>query len=207
MQQLFSNSPVRKLRKGQILIYEGDAVQNIFWLINGYVKVFNILPNGTQRTMIIYAPDDAFPLTSFLSGAGVARYFYECMTDVELNAMPQTTFQEKIKGNLEMGEKLIAYTYALNRQFIDRIETLSAHSARHKVAALLAYLISKTGADSNDTSVRLSIPLTTQDIADMCSLARETASVQLTKLKRDGTISGTRHLIINKAKLKKALPD
>lgn len=202
MERLFKDLPVRKLSKSQIIIYEGDSINNIFWLASGYVKVSNILVDGTQRTIFIYAPGDAFPLTSFLSGAGVARYFYECMSDVEIKVMPQAEFQRLIKGNLAIGEELIAYTYRLNMQFVDRIETLSARSARHKVAALLKYLAERVGAEHGG-KIRLEISLTTQEIANMCGLTRETTSVQLIKLKKAGIIDGRRHLIIDRQKIMK----
>jgi CRP/FNR family cyclic AMP-dependent transcriptional regulator len=205
MEKLFASLPVRKLSKGQILIYEGDPIENIYLLDNGFVKVSNILDNGHQRTIIIYAPGEAFPLTSFLSGFGIARYFYECMTDVEIKIMPQNDMQQQIKGNLEIGEELIAYTYEMSSQFLERIEILSARSAKHKVAALLNYLASKTGGPDRDGHVRLNLPLTSQDIADMCSLTRETASMQLQRMKQDGTVSGLRHLVVDKAKLTKLI--
>jgi CRP/FNR family transcriptional regulator len=202
MENLFIKLPARKFRKGQILIYEGDPVKNIYYLQSGYVKVSNILHNGSQRTIIIYKPGEAFPLTSFLSGEGIARFFYECMTDVEVRTRPQSDFQEMIKGNLEIGEELIAYTNMLSEQFIERIETLSAQSSRSKVVSLLGYLAKKSGV-ATDGKIKISIPLTSQEIADMCSLTRETASLQLIKLKREGLLSGRRFLVIDKAKLKK----
>ena len=202
MERLFEDLPVRKLSRGQILIYEGDTVENIFLLVSGYVKVSNILVNGTQRTIFIYTPGDAFPLTSFLTGVGVARYFYECMTDTEVKVMPQQKFQELIKGNMELGEELITYTYNLNLQFADRIEILSAQSAKHKVASLLAFLAAKAGTRKGDTA-ELNIPLTSQNIADMCGLTRETSSMQLIKMKKAGVVSGSRQLSINLPKLRK----
>lgn len=202
MENLFVKLPIRKFRKGQILIYEGDIIRNIYYIESGYVKVSNILHNGSQRTIIIYKPGEAFPLTSFLSGEGVARFFYECMTDVEVRSRPQADFQKLIKGNLEVGEELIVYTNKMSEQYVERIETLSAQSARSKVVSLLGYLTKKTGAAS-DGKIKINVPLTTQDIADMCSLTRETASLQLIKLKKEGLLSGRRFLIVDKAKLKK----
>jgi CRP-like cAMP-binding protein len=204
MEKLFADLPVRKLSKGQILIYEGDPVENIFLLVKGYIKVSSIQINGGQRTIFIYTPSDAFPLTSFLSGVGAARYFYECMTETEIKVMPQGDFQKLIKGNLELGEELITYTYKLNMEYVERIEILSAHSARNKVASLLAFVAAKTGTDKQGM-VRINLPLTSQNIADMCNLTRETASLQLLKLKKDGLVSGSRLLTIDKTKLQKLL--
>jgi len=204
MEEIFEDLASRQLNKGQILIYEGDAIRNIYLIISGFVKVSSIHINGTQRTIIVYAPGDLFPLVSFLSGQGVARYFYECMSDVELKIMPHQDFQKKIMGDLELGEELITYSYAMSNQFIERIEILSAQSARQKVAALLNYLAGKTGEESNGKT-RLNLSLTSQDIADMCGLTRETASVQLQKLKKDGLVSGRRNLTIDNKKLAKLI--
>jgi len=204
MEKLFKDLPARQLSRGQILIYEGDPVDNIYFLVSGYVKVSNLLVDGTSRTIFVYVPGDAFPLTSYLSGVGIARYFYECMTETEVKVMPQKKFQALIKGNLELGEQLIAYTYELNQQFTDRIETLTARSARHKVAALLAYLAGRAGSQQQDRT-RLNIPLTSQNIADMCNLTRETASLQMVHLRKEGVVQGSRHLTIDGQRLQKIL--
>jgi CRP/FNR family transcriptional regulator len=206
VEAIFKDLPNRKLNRGQILIYEGDVIDNIYLLISGYVKVSNIHSSGAQRTIIVYAPQESFPLTSFLSGRGIARYFYECMTDVELKVMPQKDFQERIKGDLELGEELISYASRMSEQFVERIETLSAQSARQKVAALLKYLADKTGQVQNGKT-RLNLPLTSQEIADMCGLTRETASMQLQRLKKEGVVSGRRNLTIDDTKLAKLMAD
>ena len=86
-------------------------------------------------------------------------------------------------------------------QFIQRIDVLSVNNARRKIIALLAYLIQK--ASSDDEHTRLNIPLTTQDIANMSGLTRETASIQLTKLRKAGVVSGSKHLVINTTRLNK----
>jgi CRP/FNR family transcriptional regulator len=202
MEQLFEGMPTRQYRKGQILIYEGDPVEYIYLLESGYVKVSNLVSNEIQRTIIIYTPGEAFPLTSFLSGEGVARYFYECMTDVKLRSKPQADFQKMIKGNLELGEELIAYTYKMSQQFVERIETLSATSSKLKIVSLLNYLAKKTGKQSKG-QIKINIPLTTQEIADMCGLTRETTNLQLIKLRKEGVVIGRQILTLDKDKLKK----
>jgi len=183
-----------------MLIYEGDTIESIYYLVSGYVKVSNISDSGVQQTIIIYKAGDTFPLVGFLSGGGVARYFYECLTVIEIKSRPQAEFQKLIKGNLELGEELIAYTYNTSLQFMERIETLSASSARAKVISLLRYLSNKTG-DEQGNKIVLGVPLTSREIAEMCGLTRETASLHLVKLRSEGVLSGRRYLSIDKQKL------
>jgi CRP/FNR family transcriptional regulator len=201
---LFESSPLRASTKGQILIYEGDPIRKLYYIITGYVKVYNILDNGSESIIFVYGPGDIFPFTSYLSGSGAARYFYECMTDIKFKSIMPKEFELKVKDNIKAGEALINYTSAVGEQFIQRIDVLSVNSAQRKVIALLAFLIDKTG--SKDEYARLDIPLTTQDIADMCGLTRETTSLQLGELRKKGILSGSRNLIINSTKLSKIKP-
>jgi len=192
---IFENAATRKLPKSKILIYEGDPVNKLYYIQEGYVKVYNILDSGSEHIIFVYGPGDIYPFTSYLSGSGTARYFYECMTDTKLKVLTIRDFEERIHGNIQAGEALISYTSNVGLQFIQRIDVLSVNDARRKVIALLAFLIHKTG--SQDEHPRLDIPLTTQDIADMCGLTRETTSLQMVRLRKDGIVSGSRHLIIN----------
>ena len=201
MEDIFREARQRRLSKGQILIYEGDPISNLFRIMEGYVKVYNIQSDGSTRIIFIYGPDDMFPMTSFLSGAGIGRYFYECMTDVQLKIMPQEKFQQALRDRIEIGEALIGYAIDINNQFLGRIEVLSVSSARRKVVALLQYLIERASFSKGNEHSYLKVPLTAQDIADMCGLTRETVSAQMLKLKKDGVISGSKTLTIDNQKL------
>ncbi len=198
---IFEYARAKNLPKGHILIYEGDIVNKFYYVQHGYVKVYNILDSGSEHIIFVYGPGDIFPFTSYLSGSGTARYFYECMDDVKLRIISAKDFEQSVQGNVQVGEALITYTAQIGLQFIQRIDVLSVNNARRKVVALLAFLIHKTG--SLDEHTRLNISLTTQDIADMCGLTRETTSLQLVRLRKAGIISGSRHLVINKTRLSK----
>jgi CRP-like cAMP-binding protein len=126
------------------------------------------------------------------------------MTGAEIKVMPQKRFQEIIKGDLELGEQLISYTYQLNAKFAERIETLTARSARRKIVSLLSFLADRTGT-AESGRVRLNVPLTSQEIADMCSLTRETTSLQMQKLRKERVIRGGRYLSVDIRKLEKIL--
>lgn len=200
--ELLKTAQVRKVPKGQILIYEGDPITNLFRIIDGYVKVYNAQPGNVRRIIFIYVPGDMFPLTTFLSGIGVGRYFYECMTPCQLAIMPQDKFQASIRGNIAAGEELINHTMEIGQQFMERISALSSHSAQRKVISLLKYLVERAGAQPQDDFSRILIPLTSQDIAELCGLTRETVTTQLTALKNAGVITGKRTLCVNLKKLK-----
>jgi len=198
---LFKDMGPKRYPKGQILIYEGDPPENIYYLSQGYVKVYHILDSGAERVIFIYGHGDVFPLTSYLSQAGVVRYFYECMTDVEVNVLPSGRLEKKIKDDMTLGESLIRYTYDLNQQFFQRIDVLSVNDARSKIISLLFFLVNKVGTSAEKSE--LCVPLTSQTIANMCGLTRETTSAQLQHLREQGIVSGYKTIIVDVPKLEK----
>jgi CRP-like cAMP-binding protein len=202
---LFKTGITRKHQKGQILIYEGDPVSQIHYIEEGYVKAYSIQNNGTENIIFIYGPGDVFPLRTYLSGKRIIRYFYSCISDVHIRAIPGERLENQIKNNIEVAELLVEYAYQINQQFFERIETLSVNHAQRKVIALLAFLVEKTG--SKELMSELDIPLTQQDLASMSGLTRESISRQLTSLRKQGLItkktSGT--IVINIDKLKEFL--
>ena len=204
---LFKSASDRHFPKGQIILYEGDPVNRLYQIDEGFVKVYNILANGTERIIFIYGPGDMFPLTSYLSGFGVARYFYECMKEAKVKVMNLAIFENKIKGKPELAQEMIKYSYLTNQQFVQRIDMLSVNDTRRKIISLLAFLLAKAG----DKSGKLNLALTSKDFADLAGVTRETVSVQLNKLRRDGLISGNHQIMVdinhlNKLKIKYSIP-
>lgn len=199
--ELFMTGRTRNLPKGQVIIFEGDPADTLYYIIEGYVKVYSILHTGVERIINIEGPGDFFPLTSYLSGSGAVRYFYECMGDVKLQIISAEKLRDKIKGNFDFAQMLISYSNFKQQKFLQRINTLSVNNARRKVVALLAFLLEKTGEKTPIS--QLSITLTQQDIANMCALTRETTSAQLVRLRREGVISGAKKIVIDKPKLEK----
>jgi CRP/FNR family transcriptional regulator len=161
------------------------------------------MTSGAERIIFIYGPGDIFPLTSYLSGAGVARYFYECMTDAEVQMIPAQTFGQKLHDEVAVGETLLYYINSVNLDFYKRVDILSVNDARRKVVATFAFLANKLDVDAD--KVKLDMPLTSQDVADMCGITRETASLQLHRLREKGVISGYRNIFIHTKKLKKLM--
>lgn len=203
LQALFDKSQTKRYPKGQILIYEGDPTDNIFFVKKGYVKVYNILTSGVERIIFIYSQGDIFPLTSYLSGARVARYFYECMTETEVSLINAETLGQRLHNEIEVGEALLYYINSSNQEFFRRIDILAVNDARRKVVALFAFLVNKLAAKG--MKVTLDLPLTSQDVADLCGITRETASVQLHRLRKEGILSSYKRITVDVEKLEKAM--
>jgi CRP/FNR family transcriptional regulator len=199
LSDFFTGGNIKNYAKNQVIIYEGDPIRSLFYIESGYVKVFNIINDGSERIIFIYGPGDIFPLSSHLRGSRMVRYFYVSMSDVQVRVIDPAKLEKQIKNDILKGEVLVNYTNSINQQFFQRIDILSVNDARRKIVALLAFLLIKSG--NHLPMSQLGLSLTHQDIANMSGLSREATSRQIGLLKKEGILSDTRVLTVNVAKL------
>jgi CRP-like cAMP-binding protein len=188
---------IKSFSKGQILIYEADEIDRIYYNAEGFIKVYTVVNADVQRIIYIYKPGDIFPLTTYLSGSNIARFFYECMTDAELRIISAKKFEEKIMGNYELGEALVQYTTNIDKQVLRRVnDMVSSADSLSKLNSLLNFLYQKFSADRSQTEIIL--PMSVKDVASMSGLSREEAVRCLARFKNRGVSYSSTRLVINK---------
>jgi CRP-like cAMP-binding protein len=201
LKNLFKNHPLKKVEKNKVIILEGDPVDKIYFIVSGYIKVYTVINSGAQRIVFIYKAGDIFPLTTYLSGSSIARFFYETMAPTQMHVMTAKKFEEKMVGNTEAGESLIRYTTKIDRQFLRRVRDIVAPmEPQDKLIRVLFFLMSKTGSGKDE--VHINLPLTLRDIANMCGITREETAKHLVYLKNKGVTYNSNSFMINKTKLK-----
>jgi CRP-like cAMP-binding protein len=195
--KLFKGQVTKNLPKGDILIYEADQVKRIYYILDGYIKVYTVVNTGVQRIIYIYKPGDVLPLTTYLSGSHIARFFYECLTPATIRCMSIKKFDEKVLGNYELGEALVQYTTSIDRQFLRRVNDMVSNGDNlSKLMSLLNFLYQKFGADKSLPTINL--PLTTKDIASMSGLNQEETINLLRRFESRGVNFSASGLIIDK---------
>jgi CRP-like cAMP-binding protein len=200
LQELFTDKRLVSVAKGKVIVFEGHNINHIYLIASGYVKVYTIAGANLQRIPYIYKSGDIFPLTTFLSGSTIARFFYEAMTPVQVQAITSRQLENKVKDNLELGEELIRYTTRMDEQFIGRVnELISTDKPLVKIKNLLMFLVRKE--NTRKSIVTLDFSLTFQEIASMCGISQQEAIAQLRRLKSHGVISYSGRLTIDVEKL------
>lgn len=207
LRQIFERGTIRTYDKDDIIIFEGDYVNDLYFIESGYVKVYNFMNNGSERIIFVYSPGDVFPLTTHLTRREAAGYFYAGMTEVQVRTIKPAQLDEQLNNNIEKGEKLIEYINEVNQEFFQRIDILSVNDTRRKIIALFAFLAQKTGTEDGKGLIEIDLPITHQDIGNMSGLTRESTSRQIASLREEGLIVGTKKLSVNSHKLEAAKED
>ncbi len=202
LRSLFSAGMRRKYPRGQILLYQGEKSDSMYYIQKGHVKVYDITAQGGEKLLLILGPGDMLPVIWTLNGVESLRYFYEAYTSTELIVLPNEALSGMVESNHAATKLLLRYFADQMKDLMLRLDCIESSSAKHKIGQVLDYL-ARTHAVCQENVCKLRISMTHQAIADMAGVTRETASLQLKDLENSGVIDPSgRKIIIYKKELR-----
>ena len=182
--------PLRQYRKGDVIIFQGEAPRCAYVIESGVVKAYNLTLAGDEKPVAFYREGDFFPSAWVFNQIESATFFYEAFSkSVSLRAIDKEELIKYLKGNSE------SLYLALTRQASEElsqsmhINALQQSRASDKIIYILHFLAISSGQRPNDQKLKLAIKLTHQDLANLTGLTRETTAVELNKLKKQGLIN------------------
>ncbi|HSX47637.1 MAG TPA: Crp/Fnr family transcriptional regulator [Patescibacteria group bacterium] len=186
--------PVRKFKKGEIIIFQGEAPRNAFAVKSGTVKAYNLSLSGDEKPVAFYPEGNVFPATWIYGKAPSAIYYYEAFTPaVEVYLLDKDNFIKFIKKSPEL------LYQELERMLSDqlggsmRLNALQHSRASDKLIYTLHYLALTHGHALDKDNIEITLDLTHQDFANLTGLTRETAATELNKLKKLNIIIYGKH--------------
>jgi CRP-like cAMP-binding protein len=186
LQNYFEKYPIIKYKKRQIILKPGDEVPFIGFTKSGYVRVYNINENGQETTIQILKPIFSFTTIYAITGEK-NKYFFEAISPVELWTAPKDKTLEFMRADKELSDELTKLFLGYYLDLIDRLHLMLAGNASTKVMGVLTSLAEKFGEKSEKkTVIPLSVPH--RLIASMTGLTRETVTLQILKLQKQGLI-------------------
>lgn len=205
VRQLFQGPSPILYKKGEVLVRGDEESEYVYLIEDGFVKVYTIDREGTKNTQLFYQPRDMFPMLWALDKTEEDSY-YEAHTDLRVKKVTKQEFLRHISNDLDVMAFVWQHINDIFNIFYSRTSILQQKTAYDKVLAQLAFLAERSGAPLRKGYVRIIIPLTHQDIAELVNLSRETASRELEKMKRSRLIrysDGTRYLEIHQERVYK----
>lgn len=181
--------PSRFFKKGEIIIFQGEAPRNAFIVKSGTVKAYNLSVGGDEKPVAFYSADNAFPASWIYGKVSSAIYYYEAFTpEVEVHVIDREAFVDFIKKRPELLYQELERLLADQLGGSIRLNALQHSRASDKLIYTLHYLALTHGRASGTNKIELTLDLTHQDFANLTGLTRETAATELNKLKKQGVI-------------------
>lgn len=198
----FDSYPMRKFSKGSTILHQGEVPRSVYVIRRGVVKVYTISHSGEEQIATFYTEGDIMPATWLNERLTSSLYYHEAMTDCLISVIPRQDLLQLSKESASFKRYLTRYYMTNYVSSLMRITALQQPRATDKVLYTLYYLLINYGSEPKDDVYELGITLTQQMIANLVGLTRETTSIELQKLKRNGVLSISRkHYSIKRSAL------
>jgi len=189
LEEFFSHYTLLKYDKGERILREHESPSGVYLLQKGVVREYLISEEGNELSTILRPEGTVFPLRWAINNQPNI-YNYQSMTNVELWRAPKDAFFELLEQNP-------AVLMWITKQLVNDVSTLVYRmqhivfgNAQAKVASVVLTAAKRFGKkDEASDQLTVDIPLTHQQIADSAGVTRETASLEMKKLKEQGMIT------------------
>lgn len=204
LENFFSSFSSQNFKKDQIILRPDDSLDNIFYIKSGYVRQYAVSNDGDEFTLNIFRPGSYFAIALSFD-QDINNHFFETITDVEVYKAPKKDVLSFIKKNPEILFNLFTRISSGMSALTLRMESLVFGTARARVAATL-YLNAKRFGQKNSSDITIDFPLTHLQIANMTGVTRETVSIEMMNLKKEGIITyqGQKVTVFDMVKLNRA---
>ncbi|MGI5826803.1 MAG: Crp/Fnr family transcriptional regulator [Patescibacteria group bacterium] len=185
---ILANSRSLKYKKNDFIFRPGDPYHYIEYLKSGYIRIYEISKNGQEVSLHIYGPGSFLP-GLYSPSSKKRRYYADALTSVEiLQAQPEDIIKAA-QSDSEFLMELLNNYMSTYYDLLARVEYLASGDAYTKVASVLV-LLAGQAEPKKTTGVSLDFSATHRLIASLTGLTRETVTLQMLKLKKNGFISG-----------------
>lgn len=190
LQTFLAQYPTKTFKKGEIIIFQGEAPRSGYVVKAGTVKAYNLSVNGDEKPVSFYSGLEVFPASWVYGKLPSAIYYYEAFTsDVTLYIINRDEYVSFIKNNPSVAYAELEHSVVDQLGKSMRLNALQHSRASDKLLYTLHYLALSHGLPAGPQQIEITLDLTHQDFANLTGLTRETAATELNKLKHRGVIS------------------
>ncbi len=183
----------KKAVRGDIIVFEGEPAEALYFVVDGVVKVFKTSADGKEQILRIIRPGDSFNDVPPLGGVNLASA--AAMSAVTLHGIKKKDLESISREYPQVAMNIIKVLSLRVQEMITLVEDLSFRHVNGRVAKILLEYV------GNSEKPRL----TQQEMASMIGTAREMVGRSFRNLEEEGAIRVERNRIIvaNYATLKK----
>lgn len=183
----YSKRPVIKIKKGQTIFYEGDQPEKIYFVQEGFVKLYHLSEDGKDTITYLYGPGSILGLRALTEEKHELKHNAEALTNVSIQCIKRLEYVDILKEHpeflvdlLHVAIERLNYTEQKLVGFITTDVTARVSAFLHSCA--LRFCTNKK------PPIIIPLPLTHQQIADFVGSLRETVTGTIQYLEKEQII-------------------
>jgi CRP-like cAMP-binding protein len=186
---------VQQYAKGEQIVHAEDDAFGIFYIDEGFVKVFSINSRGEEYIHVVYGPGEIFPII-WLVGHVRRQMFYDALAPCRVLRVAQEELEMVLRSQAHMSFEMIERATEQFGIFLDRINNLQYRYARERLICYLLYLARRFGV-IRDRGCEIILRVSHQVIANNVNLSRESVGREIDRLVRKDMVMVQRgHIVL-----------
>jgi CRP-like cAMP-binding protein len=171
---------VRPYRRGETIFCQGDVSENIFVVLDGWVKLFRITPTGAEAVVGVFTKGRSF-------GEAIAfedmpyPVTAEAVTDARLLLVRTSVVSSMMRERPEIAMAIVSSTFRHLHALVAQVEQLKAHTGAQRVAEFLLEL-----CDAQKGACTITLPYDKSLIAGRLGMQPPSLSRAFNKLEEVG---------------------
>jgi CRP-like cAMP-binding protein len=179
----------KRAERGDILVFEGEPSEELYFVAEGVVKVFKTSADGKEQIFGIVRPGESFNDVPVLDD-GANLFSAEALGPVVLNGIKKKDMRAIIRENPQVAINVVLVLSRRVQELVSLVEDLSFRHVTSRVAKMLLGYVGREPVSAERPR------LTQQEMAAMIGTAREMVGRSLKTLEEEGAIKIERNRII-----------
>ncbi|MEI7553949.1 Crp/Fnr family transcriptional regulator [Candidatus Chlorohelix sp.] len=185
---------VVKHRKGHLVLEPGDYQPGLFFVLNGSVRIYEILQDGRAISLSILGKGDVFARTQ-TANTYFRDVYAEAMQDSVVAFIKEKSLENLMETSPLLASCVISSFSNQLSQSQSLIEGILGRSVALRLGRLLLKLADGFGVEQETGNITINLNLTHQELADMLGSNRVTVTRKLLELQKMSLISIDNHTI------------
>lgn len=186
LDEIASGGEVSLFREGEILCHEGEPANKVYVLKRGRVRMYTLSEDGRVLDLD-YMTQGGILGEEAAFGRGVYSMHAQTIEPTCALVFTRDGLERIFRRNPEIAIKVIQGLGQKLAQWTEMISEFALHDTRSRIIHALTRLAATYGT-STPEGVRIRLKLTHQDLANLVSVSRTTATTVLVQLRDEGLI-------------------
>lgn len=186
-------APYKRYRRGEFIFVAGEKAQALYVLNDGHVKLLYRDPKGKETIIHIYGPDEVFG--ELLLAEELRIFSAQAMEGALVSVIPKENFlyllQKIPRLNLNFMVFLSEHIKVLKQELAD-----FGHTGSYERLAKILLKLAQAHGEKVEEGILIRLPLTHEILSNMISSSRETVTIYLNQLKKEGLVVGKGRKIV-----------
>lgn len=185
--RLLDETPARRFDEGAVLSDPYARPERTFYCRSGTLKVTKLLSSGREILITILQAGSLWSDRAILNGYW-REVFVEAMGPCDVVIIENTAFEAFLRND---PARFTAFMQRISEQVSDALTLLDDFRGRDvasRLARVLVRFSEQYGTELDSGAVRIELPMTHQDLANMIGTARETVSRNMARFRQKGYV-------------------